>query len=68
MPPRETPAVRPPACKLLHFPALSNGNSLPLLTALSTTYLWYSLNTVLQSTAPYKRELRLSIAITISLP
>jgi len=42
------------ACKLLGFPALSNDNSPPQLIALSTNYPWYSLNTALQSAAPYK--------------
>jgi len=46
MPPREPSAVRPYACKLLGFPALSNGNSPPQLTALSTIYPWYSLPNV----------------------
>jgi len=54
MPPREPSAVRPPACKLLGFPALSNDNSRTQLIALSTAYPWYSLNTALQSAAPYK--------------
>jgi len=54
MPPREPSAVRPPARKLLGFPALSNDNSQTQLIALSTAYPWYSLNTVLQSTDPYK--------------
>jgi len=54
MPPREPSAVRPPACKLLDFPALSNDNSRTQLIALSTAYPWYSLNTALQSVAPYK--------------
>ena len=30
-----------PACKLLGFLALSNGNSPPRLITLSTAYLWY---------------------------
>jgi len=46
MPPRELSAVRQPACKLLGFSALPNGNSPPQLTALSATYPWYSLNIV----------------------
>ena len=54
MPPREPSAVRPPACKLLGFPARSNDNSRTQLTALSTAYPWYGLNTALQSAAPYK--------------
>ena len=54
MPPIKPSAIRPPACKLLGFPALSNGNSPPQLIALSTIYPWYSLNTVLQSAIPYK--------------
>ena len=54
MPPREPSAVRPPACKLLGFPVLSNDNSRTQRIALSTVYPWYSLNTALQSTAPYK--------------
>ena len=52
--PRQRPAVRPPPCKLLGFPALSNSNSPPQLIALSTTHLWYSPSTVLQSTALYQ--------------
>jgi len=69
MPPREPSAVRPPACKLLGFPALSNDNSRTQLIALSTAYPWYSLNTALQSAAPYKiTKLRLNTAVTISLP
>ena len=51
---REPSAVRPPDCKLLGFPVLSNDNSPPQLIALSTAYPWYSLNTALQSAAPYK--------------
>ena len=54
MPPREPSAVGPPACKLLGFPALSDDNFRTQLIALSTAYSWYSLNTVLQSAAPYK--------------
>jgi len=45
----------PPAWKfLLGFPALSSNNSRTQRIALSTAYPWYSLNTVLQSAAPYK--------------
>jgi len=40
MPPREPTVVRPPACKILGIPALSNVNSPPQLIALSTSYLW----------------------------
>jgi len=54
MPPREPSAVRPPACKLLGFPALSSDNSWTQLIALSTAYPWYSLNSALQSAAPHK--------------
>ena len=54
MPPGEPSAVRPPARKILGLPALPNDNSPPLLIVLSTAYPWYSLNTALQSTAPYK--------------
>jgi len=58
MPPREPSAVRPPARKLLGFPALSNDNSPTQLIALSTAYPWYGINTALQSTAPYKSTKR----------
>ena len=63
--PREPSAVRPPACKLLGFPALLNNNSPPQLIALSTAYPQYSLNTALQSSL--LREIRLNIAIIFSL-
>jgi len=54
MPPREPSAVRPPAYKLLGFPALSNDNSRTQLIAPSTAYPWYSLNTALQFAAHYE--------------
>jgi len=56
MPPREPSAVRPPACKLLGFPALSNDNSRTQLIALSTAYPWNRLNTVLQSAKKAKTK------------
>jgi len=51
---REPSAVKPPACTLLGFSALSNDNSRTRRIALSTAFSWYSLNTVLQSAALYK--------------
>jgi len=58
MPPREPSTARPPGCKLLGFPALSNDNPLPQLIVLSTAYPWYTLNTALHSAAPYKITMR----------
>jgi len=46
--------VRPPACKLLGFPVLSNDTSRTQLIVPIALSILYSLNTVLQPAAPYK--------------